>query len=106
MEICKAFGDPTKAKAWSKHSQKSATDKLSANPNPALTDSKKVPRLTKSFLLVVFEQLLTALIFLILQFREFSKAKAFSFYFQKKKQIKETNNALVNVSKHLCQNSV
>ncbi|TWW60369.1 RNA-binding protein 19 [Takifugu flavidus] len=41
VEICKAFGDPTKAKAWSKHSQVSPTDKPSTNLNPAHTDSKK-----------------------------------------------------------------
>uniref|UniRef100_A0A4W6GAS6 Probable RNA-binding protein 19 n=1 Tax=Lates calcarifer TaxID=8187 RepID=A0A4W6GAS6_LATCA len=40
VEMCKAFGDPTKAKAWSKHTQSSSQDKPSA---PAQTDSKKVP---------------------------------------------------------------
>ncbi|KAL7391647.1 hypothetical protein ABVT39_011966 [Epinephelus coioides] len=38
VEMCKAFGDPTKAKAWSKHSQSSAPEKPST---PADTDSKK-----------------------------------------------------------------
>uniref|UniRef100_A0A3Q1HRR2 Probable RNA-binding protein 19 n=1 Tax=Anabas testudineus TaxID=64144 RepID=A0A3Q1HRR2_ANATE len=40
VEMCKAFGDPTKAKAWSKHSQSSGQDKDSAAPD---SDSKKVP---------------------------------------------------------------
>lgn len=40
VEMCKAFGDPTKAKAWSKHTQSSGPDKPST---PADTDSKKVP---------------------------------------------------------------
>uniref|UniRef100_A0A7N8YBX1 Probable RNA-binding protein 19 n=1 Tax=Mastacembelus armatus TaxID=205130 RepID=A0A7N8YBX1_9TELE len=40
VEMCKAFGDPTKAKAWSKHTQSSGQDKTSAPPD---TDSKKVP---------------------------------------------------------------
>uniref|UniRef100_A0A3Q2PCU7 Probable RNA-binding protein 19 n=1 Tax=Fundulus heteroclitus TaxID=8078 RepID=A0A3Q2PCU7_FUNHE len=48
VEMCKAFGDPTKGKAWSKHSQKSEQSKASA---AAPTDSKKVrgeqPRLEK-----------------------------------------------------------
>uniref|UniRef100_A0A8C4NQ11 Probable RNA-binding protein 19 n=1 Tax=Dicentrarchus labrax TaxID=13489 RepID=A0A8C4NQ11_DICLA len=39
VEMCKAFGDPTKAKAWSKHTQSSGPDKPST---PADTDSKKV----------------------------------------------------------------
>ncbi|XP_074526103.1 putative RNA-binding protein 19 [Halichoeres trimaculatus] len=38
VEMCKAFGDPTKAKAWSKHTQSSGPSKPSA---PADTDSKK-----------------------------------------------------------------
>ncbi|XP_012719019.2 probable RNA-binding protein 19 isoform X2 [Fundulus heteroclitus] len=38
VEMCKAFGDPTKGKAWSKHSQKSEQSKASA---AAPTDSKK-----------------------------------------------------------------
>ncbi|XP_070759819.1 probable RNA-binding protein 19 [Enoplosus armatus] len=38
VEMCKAFGDPTKAKAWSKHSQSSGPDKPST---PSGTDSKK-----------------------------------------------------------------
>ncbi|XP_071338930.1 probable RNA-binding protein 19 [Trachinotus anak] len=38
VEMCKAFGDPTKAKAWSKHTQSSGQDKPSA---PADTDDKK-----------------------------------------------------------------
>ncbi|XP_075955548.1 putative RNA-binding protein 19 isoform X1 [Anarhichas minor] len=38
VEMCKAFGDPTKAKAWSKHTQSSGPDKPSS---PAGTDSKK-----------------------------------------------------------------
>ncbi|XP_044226908.1 probable RNA-binding protein 19 isoform X2 [Thunnus albacares] len=38
VEMCKAFGDPTKAKSWSKHSQSSGPDKPSA---PTDTDSKK-----------------------------------------------------------------
>ncbi|XP_070690343.1 probable RNA-binding protein 19 isoform X2 [Pempheris klunzingeri] len=38
VEMCKAFGDPTKAKAWSKHTQSSGSDKPST---PADTDSKK-----------------------------------------------------------------
>uniref|UniRef100_A0A8C4NQ19 Probable RNA-binding protein 19 n=1 Tax=Dicentrarchus labrax TaxID=13489 RepID=A0A8C4NQ19_DICLA len=41
VEMCKAFGDPTKAKAWSKHTQSSGPDKPST---PADTDSKKVKR--------------------------------------------------------------
>ncbi|KAM4746173.1 putative RNA-binding protein 19 [Anableps anableps] len=38
VEMCKAFGDPTKEKAWSKHSQRSEQDKPSA---AAPTDRKK-----------------------------------------------------------------
>uniref|UniRef100_A0A8D0APW3 Probable RNA-binding protein 19 n=1 Tax=Sander lucioperca TaxID=283035 RepID=A0A8D0APW3_SANLU len=38
VEMCKAFGDPTKAKAWSKHTQSSGPDKPST---PADSDSKK-----------------------------------------------------------------
>lgn len=38
VEMCKAFGDPTKAKAWSKHTQSSGPDKPST---PADTDTKK-----------------------------------------------------------------
>nr|XP_020505544.1 probable RNA-binding protein 19 [Labrus bergylta] len=38
VEMCKAFGDPTKAKAWSKHTQSSGPDKPTT---PADTDSKK-----------------------------------------------------------------
>ncbi|KAM9359910.1 putative RNA-binding protein 19 [Symphorus nematophorus] len=38
VEMCKAFGDPTKARAWSKHTQSSGPDKPST---PADTDSKK-----------------------------------------------------------------
>uniref|UniRef100_A0A665X1V2 Probable RNA-binding protein 19 n=1 Tax=Echeneis naucrates TaxID=173247 RepID=A0A665X1V2_ECHNA len=38
VEMCKAFGDPTKAKAWSKHTQSSGLDKPSA---AAAADSKK-----------------------------------------------------------------
>ncbi|TMS03993.1 putative RNA-binding protein 19 [Larimichthys crocea] len=38
VEMCKAFGDPTKAKAWSKHTQSSGPDKPST---PADTDGKK-----------------------------------------------------------------
>ena len=40
VEMCKAFGDPTKAKAWSKHTQRSGQDKPSVTAD---TDSKKVP---------------------------------------------------------------
>lgn len=39
VEMCKAFGDPTKGKAWSKHTQSSEQDKPSA---AASTDKKKV----------------------------------------------------------------
>uniref|UniRef100_A0A8D0DGR8 Probable RNA-binding protein 19 n=1 Tax=Sander lucioperca TaxID=283035 RepID=A0A8D0DGR8_SANLU len=39
VEMCKAFGDPTKAKAWSKHTQSSGPDKPST---PADSDSKKL----------------------------------------------------------------
>ncbi|XP_043968752.1 probable RNA-binding protein 19 [Gambusia affinis] len=38
VEMCKAFGDPTKGKAWSKHTQSSEQDKPSA---AASTDKKK-----------------------------------------------------------------
>ncbi|XP_028314133.1 putative RNA-binding protein 19 isoform X1 [Gouania willdenowi] len=38
VEMCKAFGDPTKAKAWSKHSQSSVGDKTTA---PVHTEGKK-----------------------------------------------------------------
>uniref|UniRef100_A0A8C2Z568 Probable RNA-binding protein 19 n=1 Tax=Cyclopterus lumpus TaxID=8103 RepID=A0A8C2Z568_CYCLU len=38
VEMCKAFGDPTKAKAWSKHTQISGPDKSSSS---AGTDGKK-----------------------------------------------------------------
>ncbi|XP_037339348.2 probable RNA-binding protein 19 isoform X2 [Pungitius pungitius] len=38
VEMCKAFGDPTKAKTWSKHTQSSGPDKPSAT---AATDNKK-----------------------------------------------------------------
>lgn len=37
--MCKAFGDPTKAKAWSKHTQRSGADQTSTTLD---TDSKKV----------------------------------------------------------------
>ncbi|XP_073322755.1 probable RNA-binding protein 19 [Pagrus major] len=50
VEMCKAFGDPTKAKAWSKHTQSSGPDKPST---PADTDSnkkKKEKKETKSSL--------------------------------------------------------
>lgn len=40
VEMCKAFGDPTKSKSWSKHTQKSEQDKPSAPSKPA--DNKKV----------------------------------------------------------------
>ncbi|CAK6966611.1 probable RNA-binding protein 19 isoform X1 [Scomber scombrus] len=39
VEMCKAFGDPTKAKSWSKHSQSSGPDKPKSAPTD--TDSKK-----------------------------------------------------------------
>uniref|UniRef100_A0A3P9CJ35 Probable RNA-binding protein 19 n=1 Tax=Maylandia zebra TaxID=106582 RepID=A0A3P9CJ35_9CICH len=39
VEMCKAFGDPSKARAWSKHTQSSGQGKPSA---PADTDGKKV----------------------------------------------------------------
>lgn len=38
--MCKAFGDPTKGKSWSKHTQKSEQDKPSAASKA--TDNKKV----------------------------------------------------------------
>ncbi|XP_035803873.2 probable RNA-binding protein 19 isoform X2 [Amphiprion ocellaris] len=38
VEMCKAFGDPTKARAWSKHTQSSGQDKPSA---PVDTEGKK-----------------------------------------------------------------
>uniref|UniRef100_A0A8D3ECR7 Probable RNA-binding protein 19 n=1 Tax=Scophthalmus maximus TaxID=52904 RepID=A0A8D3ECR7_SCOMX len=38
VEMCKAFGDPTKAKAWSKHTQSSGQDKA---PASADTDKNK-----------------------------------------------------------------
>lgn len=38
VEMCKAFGDPTKARAWSKHTQSTSRDKPSG---PVDTDSKK-----------------------------------------------------------------
>nr|XP_040052103.1 probable RNA-binding protein 19 isoform X1 [Gasterosteus aculeatus aculeatus] len=38
VEMCKAFGDPTKAKTWSKHTQSSRPDKPSATD---ATDNKK-----------------------------------------------------------------
>uniref|UniRef100_A0A8C7ZBB4 Probable RNA-binding protein 19 n=1 Tax=Oryzias sinensis TaxID=183150 RepID=A0A8C7ZBB4_9TELE len=38
VEICKAFGDPTKGKAWSKHTQSAAQEKPSG---PARTEGKK-----------------------------------------------------------------
>ncbi|XP_054905016.1 probable RNA-binding protein 19 [Poeciliopsis prolifica] len=44
VEMCKAFGDPTKGKAWSKHTQSSEQDKPSADkPSAAAasTDKKK-----------------------------------------------------------------
>ncbi|XP_008416968.1 putative RNA-binding protein 19 [Poecilia reticulata] len=39
VEMCKAFGDPTKGKAWSKHTQSSEQDKPSAAAST--TDKKK-----------------------------------------------------------------
>ncbi|XP_017269132.1 probable RNA-binding protein 19 isoform X2 [Kryptolebias marmoratus] len=39
VEMCKAFGDPTKGKSWSKHTQRSEQDKPSAPPTT--TDNKK-----------------------------------------------------------------
>ncbi|KAK2837318.1 hypothetical protein Q5P01_014530 [Channa striata] len=38
VEMCKAFGDPSKDRAWSKHTQRSGQDKVSSPPD---TDSKK-----------------------------------------------------------------
>ncbi|XP_057688957.1 probable RNA-binding protein 19 isoform X1 [Corythoichthys intestinalis] len=35
VEMCKAFGDPTKAKAWSKHTQSSEPDKPTIQSKPA-----------------------------------------------------------------------
>uniref|UniRef100_A0A8D3EA98 Probable RNA-binding protein 19 n=1 Tax=Scophthalmus maximus TaxID=52904 RepID=A0A8D3EA98_SCOMX len=43
VEMCKAFGDPTKAKAWSKHTQSSGQDKA---PASADTDKNKVQKTT------------------------------------------------------------
>ncbi|XP_072244102.1 probable RNA-binding protein 19 isoform X2 [Leuresthes tenuis] len=40
VEMCKAFGDPTKGKAWSKHTQSSGQDKTSA-PAPADIKNKR-----------------------------------------------------------------
>uniref|UniRef100_A0A3B3TPZ7 Probable RNA-binding protein 19 n=1 Tax=Poecilia latipinna TaxID=48699 RepID=A0A3B3TPZ7_9TELE len=40
VEMCKAFGDPTKGKAWSKHTQSSEQDKPSAASST--TDKKKL----------------------------------------------------------------
>lgn len=40
--MCKDFGDPTKARAWSKHSQTSAAEKPAAAAAAAADDSKKV----------------------------------------------------------------
>uniref|UniRef100_A0A3P9H0X0 Probable RNA-binding protein 19 n=1 Tax=Oryzias latipes TaxID=8090 RepID=A0A3P9H0X0_ORYLA len=39
VEICKAFGDPTKGKAWSKHTQSAGQEKPSG---PAPTEGKKL----------------------------------------------------------------
>ncbi|XP_061842410.1 probable RNA-binding protein 19 [Nerophis lumbriciformis] len=41
VEMCKSFGDPTKAKAWSKHTQSSAPDKPS---KPTKNDKEKVKK--------------------------------------------------------------
>ncbi|XP_026200086.1 probable RNA-binding protein 19 [Anabas testudineus] len=50
VEMCKAFGDPTKAKAWSKHSQSSGQDKDSAAPDSDSKKKKKQKKETKSTL--------------------------------------------------------
>lgn len=45
VEMCKAFGDPTKGKAWSKHTQSSVQDKTSttaANDNKKKEKQKKI----------------------------------------------------------------
>ncbi|XP_076007167.1 putative RNA-binding protein 19 [Genypterus blacodes] len=44
VEMCKAFGDPTKAKAWSKHTQSSSQDK---STGPSDSDSKKKTKQNK-----------------------------------------------------------
>nr|XP_015828071.2 probable RNA-binding protein 19 isoform X2 [Nothobranchius furzeri] len=44
VEMCKAFGDPTKEKAWSKHTQKLEQDKPSAPPPPADSKKKKIKK--------------------------------------------------------------
>ncbi|XP_072770472.1 probable RNA-binding protein 19 [Nerophis lumbriciformis] len=44
VEMCKSFGDPTKAKAWSKHTQSSAPDKPS---KPTKTDNEKAEHISE-----------------------------------------------------------
>uniref|UniRef100_A0A1A7X914 Probable RNA-binding protein 19 n=2 Tax=Iconisemion striatum TaxID=60296 RepID=A0A1A7X914_9TELE len=44
VEMCKAFGDPTKEKSWSKHTQKPEQDKPSAPPPPADSKKKKIKK--------------------------------------------------------------
>uniref|UniRef100_A0A8D3CSM1 Probable RNA-binding protein 19 n=1 Tax=Scophthalmus maximus TaxID=52904 RepID=A0A8D3CSM1_SCOMX len=41
VEMCKAFGDPTKAKAWSKHTQSSGQDKAPASADTDKNKEKK-----------------------------------------------------------------
>ncbi|KAM7416602.1 hypothetical protein PAMA_018582 [Pampus argenteus] len=50
VEMCKAFGDPTKAKSWSKHTQSSGPDKASAPTDPDNKKKKKQKEETSSAL--------------------------------------------------------
>ncbi|XP_061529313.1 probable RNA-binding protein 19 [Phycodurus eques] len=50
VEMCKAFGDPSKAKAWSKHSQNSEPDKPVTKTKTANKEEKKVKKETISAL--------------------------------------------------------
>uniref|UniRef100_A0AAX7T6U8 Probable RNA-binding protein 19 n=1 Tax=Astatotilapia calliptera TaxID=8154 RepID=A0AAX7T6U8_ASTCA len=53
VEMCKAFGDPSKARAWSKHTQSSGQGKPSA---PADTDGKKKQKKESSSILGDLEE--------------------------------------------------
>ncbi|KAK5871415.1 hypothetical protein PBY51_004299 [Eleginops maclovinus] len=53
VEMCKAFGDPTKAKPWSKHTQSSVPEKPST---PADTDIKKKQKKETNSTLEILEK--------------------------------------------------
>ncbi|KAF3695836.1 putative RNA-binding protein 19 RNA-binding motif protein 19 [Channa argus] len=50
VEMCKAFGDPSKARAWSKHTQSSGQGKVSTPPDSDNKKKKKQKKETKATL--------------------------------------------------------